>query len=140
MVAQLGTKRLTSRFTRTLRLSREEGGASAVEFAMILPALAMMVLGIIEFGRTLWMENALHYSVEQAARCASVDKNNCGTASQITTYAAALSGAPVGSTVFSATVASCGNQVSASLPVKLNIPFINYSLTLSAQSCYPIYS
>jgi Flp pilus assembly protein TadG len=142
MVMHTATPRkiLSKPLARAFRLSREEGGAGAVEFALILPALAMMVLGIVEFGRTLWTQNALHYSVEQAARCASIDKNNCATSSQIASYAAGLSGAPFASTVFTASVASCGNQVSASLPVQLNIPFLDYSLTLTAQSCYPIYS
>ncbi len=140
MVRQIGVKLFAASLARACRLSRAKGGAGAVEFGLILPALAMTVMGVMEFGRTLWIQNALHYSVEQAARCASVDKNNCGTASQIVNYAAGLSAAPLDSSVFTATVATCGNQVSASYPVTLHIPFVSYSLTLSAQSCYPIYS
>ena len=47
------------------RISREEGVA-AVEFALILPVLALMLFGILEFGR-VWSQ----YQVFQgAARCA----------------------------------------------------------------------
>lgn len=119
------------------RLRRDRDGASAVEFAIILPMLLMLVFGVMEFGRALWTQNALHYSVEQAARCATVDTTTCGTASQIATYAAGLAGTGFASSVFTATVVACGNLVSASFPIQLHIPFLNYSLTLTARSCYP---
>lgn len=120
-----------------IRLRRDRRGASAVEFAIILPLLLMLVFGIMEFGRALWTQNALHYSVEQAARCATVDTTTCGTASQIASYAAGLAGAGFASSVFTATVAACGNLVAASFPIQFHIPFLNYSLTLTARSCYP---
>ena len=113
------------------------GGATAVEFAIILPALVMFLFGIIEMGRAVWVQSALNYSVDQAARCASIDVNNCGSANATETYAAAASGAGFSSAVFNATTAACGNVVTASYPIQLNIPFVSYSLTLTAKSCFP---
>jgi Flp pilus assembly protein TadG len=113
------------------------GGATAVEFAIVLPALAMFLFGIIEVGRAVWTQSALNYSVDQAARCASIDVNNCGSASAVQAYAAAASGARFSSAVFNASTATCGNVVTANYPIRLNIPFVTYSLTLTAKSCFP---
>jgi Flp pilus assembly protein TadG len=119
-------------------LFKSRDGGAAVQFGIIVPALLLFLFGIIEIGRMLWTMNALHYSVEEAARCASINAVTCGSASQIAAFAAARSGGSFASSVFSATTTGCGNRVSASFPMRLNIPFSTYSLTLSAQSCYPI--
>ena len=120
------------------RFGRNQAGNPAVEFGLLAPALMLFIFGIAEGGRLLWTVNALHYSVQEAARCASIDTTNCGTATQIQSFAAGRSGAGFASSVFTATVASCGNRVSASYTMPLNIPFMPHSISLSAQSCYPI--
>jgi Flp pilus assembly protein TadG len=113
-------------------------GGTAMEFALLAPAMLVLLIGTIEAGRMLWMLNALHYSVQEAARCASVNTTLCGTPTQIQTFAAGRSGAAFASSVFTATVAGCGNRVSASYPAHTFIPFVTQSITLTAQSCYPI--
>jgi Flp pilus assembly protein TadG len=113
-------------------------GATAIEFGLIAPAFLLLVLGTIEFGRVFWTWNALTYSVAEASRCASIDTVHCGSASQIQAFAAARSGAGFSASVFAVKTASCGNQVSATYPMSLYIPFANYSVTLTTQSCYPI--
>jgi Flp pilus assembly protein TadG len=120
------------------RFARDQAGNLAVEFGLIAPALLLFILGIVEGGRLMWTQNALHYSVQEAARCATINKTNCGSATQIQSFAAGRSGAGFASSVFTATVASCGNRVSASYTMPLNIPFMSHSISLSAQSCYPI--
>lgn len=120
------------------RFVRDDAGNPAVEFGLLLPALLTFVFGIAEGGRLLWTVNALHYSVQEAARCASVNATTCGTPSQIQTFAAGRAGAGFASSVFTATVTSCGHRVSASYTMPLNIPFMAHSISLTAQSCYPI--
>lgn len=120
---------------RALAAARE--GATAVEFAIVGPVLLLLLFGIIETGRGLWTQNALNYAVEQAARCAAIDKINCGTTTQIRAYAATIAGTNFGSAPFTYTVAQCGSQVSASYPVTLHIPYVAAALTLTAQSCFP---
>ena len=44
-------------------------GGSAAEFAIIVPVLLLMVIGIFEFGRAYWIQNTLQYAAEQTARC-----------------------------------------------------------------------
>ena len=120
------------------RFARSEAGNPAVEFGLLAPVLLMFIFGIAEGGRLLWTLNALHYSVQEAARCASINKTTCGTATQIENFAAGRSGAGFASSLFTATVAACGNRVSASYAMPLNFPFVSHSISLTAQSCYPI--
>src|SRR5262249_40372711 len=92
--------------------ARDEVGNLAVEFGLLAPALMLFIFGIAEGGRMLWTVNALHYSVQEAARCASINTTTCGTATQIQSFAAGRSGAAFASSVFTATVVACGNRVS----------------------------
>lgn len=123
-------------------LFRNCRGAAAVEAAICLPVLMVALLGIIDFGRALWAQNALHYSVEEAARCGVVNAaSTCNSPSATASFAAGRSGLPVASTVFTATPNStCGSeagyQVSASYALPLFTPLFP-SITLQAQSCFP---
>jgi Flp pilus assembly protein TadG len=124
---------------RIASLFSDQRGVTAVEFSLILPALLLLLFGIVEFGRLLWTQSALHYAVEEAARCATVDAANCGSASAVQSFAVArAAGLGLQNSVFALTTPACGNQVSASYP----FPFVlatlfPYSITLTAQSCFP---
>ena len=125
-------------------IGRDRNGGTAVEFALIASALSMLLLGIMWLGYALWIQNALDYSVAEAARCAA-NSNTCGApsgqnASLVTTYAAGVSGAGIASSVFTYTApanGNCGYAVTASYPVTLAIPFLTLSLTLASRACYP---
>jgi Flp pilus assembly protein TadG len=120
-------------------LRHAAGGSAVVELALLAPVLFMFVVGIAETGRVLWLQNALDYSVAEAARCASINPTACGSAADIATYAAARSGSGLDAAVFSLTTPSpsCGNQVSAAYPMALMIPYLTLSVTLTAEACYP---
>jgi Flp pilus assembly protein TadG len=114
------------------------GGSAIIEFAILAPALIIGLFGIIEVGRALWLQNALHYAVQAAARCASINTATCSNLSSIQSYAASVSGAQFDASVFSwSGAASCGNQVSGSYPMSLYIPFVGATVTLTAQACFP---
>ena len=120
-------------------LAHDRNGNVAIEMALLAVPLFVFVFGIINAGYALWLQNALESSVTQAARCATVNPTLCGTASQIQAYAAARSGAGLNSAIFSFTQPSCGNQVSATYPLPLRLPFMSsFSLSLTARACYPI--
>jgi Flp pilus assembly protein TadG len=55
------------------RWSLGQRGSTAVEFALVLPLLMGFVLGIIEFGRAMWIRQTLQYAVETASRTALAD-------------------------------------------------------------------
>jgi Flp pilus assembly protein TadG len=118
-------------------LIRDRRASAAVELAMAAPALVMFLLGIVEMGRMLWVQNALSFSVAEAARCASNNPGVCGSASQTQSFAANQSGEGFDASVFTATTRTCGNQVSASYPMTLSIPYVDISVTLTADACYP---
>lgn len=60
------------------RRHREERGASAVEFALVVPILIVMVFGIVNLGVVLAQQISLNNGARQAARYAVVDGRNCG--------------------------------------------------------------
>jgi Flp pilus assembly protein TadG len=119
---------------------RHKGGATAVEFAFTAPVFLALVAGIIEVGMLLYTQVALQHGVEAAARCASVDTHNCGTTSQIQSYAVAQSlGLSVPASTFTVSAPNCGTKVQASSPFAFvfNNVFSTTSLTLTAWSCFP---
>ena len=60
------------------KLHREEG-AAAVEFALIVGLLAMLVFGMMEYGLALWQVQNLRSATREGARVAAVG----GTTAQI---------------------------------------------------------
>jgi Flp pilus assembly protein TadG len=122
---------------RTAGAWKHEGGAAAVEFALIGLPLFLLIFGIVEGGRMLWTQNSLQYSVEQAARCAVVNASTCGTTTQIQSYAVSKAyGLNLSASVFTVSNPSCGTKVSASLPYQTILP-VSINVTLTASSCRP---
>jgi Flp pilus assembly protein TadG len=119
---------------------RQTRGAAALEFALVLPALLLFLLGIMDVGRLVWTQATLDRAVEAAARCGAIDTSACGTATAVQSYAAGQAfGLTVASSAFVVIHATCGLKVSVSLPFTLVIPWIPTSeLTLTASACYPV--
>ena len=53
-------------------LTIAQDGATAVEFALVLPMFLMLVFGSIEFGRLLWTQQALQETAIAGARCMAI--------------------------------------------------------------------
>lgn len=119
---------------------RSSKGAVAIEYAILLPALLVILLGIIDVGRLLWTQTTLDRAVEAASRCAAINATLCGTTLQIQTYAVTQAyGLQITSAAFTVTKPACGVNVQVSVPFRLIIPWLTRtSLTLTAKSCYPI--
>jgi len=115
---------------------RCEGGA-AVEMALLLPALLLLLLGTMEVGRMAWVQAGLNYAVGEAARCASVRPDVCATPQLTAAYAAArVVGQTVPSSAFTVSNQPCGVQVSAQLPFTfILIPLTPSAPVLTAQLC-----
>jgi Flp pilus assembly protein TadG len=62
---------------KKLSLARRFGcandGASAVEFALILPLFILLLFGIVELSRMMFVSSSVQYSVDRAARFAAID-------------------------------------------------------------------
>jgi Flp pilus assembly protein TadG len=62
------------------RIDRDSGGASAVEFALVFPVLAALVLGGIEFGLVIYSQNAIQSVSRDVARKLAVNFYDSNTA------------------------------------------------------------
>jgi Flp pilus assembly protein TadG len=54
------------------RRRREDRGAAAVEFALLLPLLLLLIFGIIDFGRMLNAEITINEAAREGARAAAL--------------------------------------------------------------------
>jgi Flp pilus assembly protein TadG len=126
--------------------TRGNRGSTAVEYAIILPAMLMFVLGLLDSGRLLWSYATLSRSVEAAARCAAVNTTLCGSTTATRTYAAGEAwGLALTASAFTATAATCGAQVAGTMNFKFVIPWFyvaapfgaSNAITLNATACYP---
>jgi Flp pilus assembly protein TadG len=118
------------------RMSRDEGVA-AVEFALILPVLALLLFGILEFGRVWSQYQVFQGAAREGARCAAVQAtefSDCEIQPAIEQAAAPYD--PEGDAAVeiggASRPAGCtdgdqGNdvQVSWEQPLDINIPFWN---------------
>lgn len=122
---------------RLRRLAAAREGAAAVEAAFVLPLLLLLLLGTIEFGRLAWTRVALDYAVQEAARCASVRPDLCGSNAQIAAFAAQkVQPLNIPASAFSVSSQACGVQVRA----EVSYAFAAYAIfkaqpKLSAQTC-----
>ena len=66
------TRADTSRTRPFWGLIRDRAGIAAVEFAAAAPFLLVLILGVFEFGRGLWLRNALQYAAEETGHYAMV--------------------------------------------------------------------
>jgi Flp pilus assembly protein TadG len=122
------------------RLARARRGVTSLEFAMVFPAMILLMLGIIEFGRALWMQNSLQYAVEQGARCAAINTATCSSQATVKTYVVTnLPGLATGSLTLSYnSAAACGKQVTGTLPFSfVAAALLPYTIASTATSCRP---
>ncbi|HEX6840158.1 MAG TPA: TadE/TadG family type IV pilus assembly protein [Stellaceae bacterium] len=126
--------------------ARGRDGATALEFALVLPLILAFTFGIIEVGHLMWTLGALNMAVEDAARCVSVSNvptppsTLCDTQAHMQTYAVGRTlGMTVPASTFTLTTPACGYLVSASLPYQPIVGYIPMAFTLTASACYPVW-
>lgn len=127
------------------RLSRNDGGATAVEFAGVAMALILGTLIVIEIGRMMWVRNSLQTVAETTARCWAINGTSC-----VNVPAYAVSEADkLGITLTAADVTTadddaCGTgsaifrKVTVIQVFQPVAPFLG-TWTLTGESCYPKY-
>lgn len=117
-------------------------GAAAVEFALVVPILALIVAGIVEFGRALWYYDALAKATRDGARYMStapklvvyntamttaktmvVDEANAANVSPV------LTAANVQVTCLDAAFQPFGCN-DAAPPINVRVEIINYNVTV----------
>ena len=128
------------------RADRDERGVAAVEFAIVLPLLILLVFGIVEFSVAYNRQQGLHAAAREGARVAALPQTTAGDID--TRVRSALSGvlSPSEITAATVTVTPSGSQpcnaaprgthvvVTVAVPDQLSIPmFKNQSLTLTGR-------
>jgi Flp pilus assembly protein TadG len=104
---------------RLARNARQDRGAAAVEFALLLPLLLLIVFGIIDFGRALNAQITLTQAAREGARMAALGESNVVSGTQ----AAATGLSPVTVTVTSCP-AGAGPGVNAVVKVSYSFSFV----------------
>jgi len=61
---------------RSTYARRKERGQELVEFALILPLLLLLLVGIFEFGYVVFVQNSLSNAVREGARYGAVKPDN----------------------------------------------------------------
>lgn len=107
-----------------------------MEFALILPALAMVIVGTLYAGLVMYSVSGLHSAVAAGARCFSVNGTQCSTTSAAQTYAQGQYYG-VNSPTFTATLATCGHEVTGTVTLTLDIGLASWDIPISATSCFP---
>jgi Flp pilus assembly protein TadG len=120
-----------------MKLLKDNRGATAVEFALVALPVIMFILGIVQTGWVVWIDNLLHVSVNAAARCGAVKSTTppCDGANMITTADTVFQ--PLSGATFTdngSCTADGGNGLIGTYSV--SILFV-VNLTLTAKSCYP---
>ena len=122
-----------------IRLAGDRRGAISMEVGFLALPLVMLLLGAFELGLTLKTRAALQYAAEFGARCAVVTPTSCSSSVQVQAYVAPLlNGVTLKSNTFTLASASCGKEVTASLPYGGTLKIVLQTpLVLRARSCFP---
>lgn len=113
---------------------RTQDGAAAVEFAIVVGFLAMIVFGVLEFGLVFWQVQNLRSATREAARVAAVR----GSTSQISNamVAASAGSLPSGFTGFS--VSPSGGCSGSTVGQEVTVTIDNAALAGSVRSAFQV--
>lgn len=106
------------------RLFKEADGASAVEFALVLPLLLMLILGMVEFGTLFYRQAIVSWSSREAARTGIVQAIPKPTSGQVeAVVSSVLSKAGLGTSTVAVTVTGAGGAFGTDLTVLVESPY-----------------
>jgi Flp pilus assembly protein TadG len=110
-----------------MRGLRDERGASAVEFAFLVPLLLVLVLGIAEFGRAFQVQGTLSAAAREGVRTMALQDDPAAARSAVRTAAAsldpALTDAQIGITPSSCPVTYPGTAT-VRVTISYRMPFL----------------
>lgn len=120
---------------------RDQGGASALEFAMTLPAFAMLTFGTIQLGYAFFCGSSVQYALEQVARTVMVDNTMTQSSAQ-SQFDAQLKSLGAPHATLSYTVDTSGPipiaRLQATYAAKVNIPMIpEFTMNFVADTSVP---
>nr|WP_294690336.1 TadE family protein [uncultured Friedmanniella sp.] len=110
-------------------MNRNERGAAAVEFALVVPLLVLLVAGIADFGRAYYLQTTLSGAAREGVRAMAL-KNDAGAAR---TAARAAAGSLVLSDAQIAVTPGTGSCLSTVATTVTATVTISYSTTYVSQ-------
>lgn len=117
---------------------RDTAGATASEFALVVPFFILVVFGTINTCLAMAAVINVHYAAERAARCMSIGATGPCTSANLDTYAKTWYRGPgVTGLTFRTSLVSCGNQVVGSGNYTIITGFDATAVPIMAQACYP---
>lgn len=120
------------------RLGPDQSGTAAIEFALVLPALLALMLGVAEFGRALWTHGTLQYAVEEAARFGALD-DQASSAGVVARARARMAGLNAAAVTVTATLGATSVTVTASQTLAWLVPGLlpADAVSLTATASHP---
>ena len=121
-------------YAKATRRAAGDRGVTAVEFAIILPLLLMMIFGIIEFGRAYQARLTVTHAAREGVRVLAVTENQA--AAEAAALAAAT-GLDPGSVTVTGTPCAAGlpAEMVVTYPVTIEIPGTGvHSFTLTGKA------
>ncbi len=101
-----------------------EEGAAAIEFALVLPVLLLLLLGMMEFGLALWRQEMMTNATREAARAGIVASVPRMTDTEIqTVLESRLSTAGIDLTTAAITIGGAQGASGAPLSVQVVYPY-----------------
>ena len=120
------------------RVWTDRSGGAAIEFALVLPAFLMLVVGGLFTAQLLFVESSLQYAVEEGARCASIKTTVCSDSASTLSYVQSHFDAAGSATpTFTSTTAACGHSVVGTVTFALDTGLTKIDVPLSASACFP---
>jgi Flp pilus assembly protein TadG len=107
------------------KITKSERGSAAVEFALLLPILATLTFGMIDFGRMLWFQEVLVNATRTGARQGTLFNSGNGQAQIQGFVAQSLANGGVPAAGLNVTVNGLGTGQGNPLTVTSSIPW-NY--------------
>lgn len=103
---------------------RNERGAVAVEFALVLPILVALVLGIVEFGRAYNAQISITHAAREAARTMAIQDDPAAARAAAINAAPSLTPALTDGQI-TVSPADCTVGATASVTIQYNVTFIS---------------
>lgn len=116
---------------------RDETGSSAVEFAMVVPLVLILIFGAIASGVMMYTVVKLQHATETSARCLSAKRSDCSLAN-ITPFATSYyKGPALNGLTFAALKDTCGYKVTANGTFNFLMGQGVLSVPMHTSACYP---
>jgi Flp pilus assembly protein TadG len=115
------------------RKLRGEDGAAAVEFALIVGVLAILVFGLLEYGLAFWQVQNLRAAAREGARVAAVRGDNDAISDAM--VGAAAGSLDAGFSGFAVTPAACDDDSDGA---SVTVTILNGSLKNSVKEAFTV--